>query len=226
MTGGSAAQPGLVDVSPAVLDHLVGTFAGGAGATVNRAGNLVIRLAKGEEIQDPKEVPFVRRFAGSQNEYSTPRTYREHEQKIEQAWAGYEHLREAKKLDQAKAFKEKNAALIALKPLLRETEKKLRPLYHQRNVIKEAALSDAEKQTRLDVLKDEIQAVQRQFNKHVRETLTGQEVPKPGALAKEERLLEKRLKKRKREANQTPPFFRPTKPAVPATNPLEGIAPF
>jgi len=226
MTGGSVTQPGAVDVSPAVLDHLVGTFAGGAGATVNRAGNLVIRLAKGEEITDFKEVPFARRFVGSQNEYSTARTFREHETKIEQAWAGYEQLREAKQRDEAQAFKDKNAALINLKPLLRETEKKLRPLYHQRNVVRDADLSDSEKQKRLDLIKDEIQAVQRQFNKHVRETLTGQAVPKPGALAKEERLLEKRLQKRKREANQTPPFFRPTKPAVPATNPLEGIAPF
>jgi len=62
-TGGDAYSPGGIDVSPDVLDYLTRTYSGGAGRFVFNAGQTMLNLATGKEV-DAKRVPFVQLATG------------------------------------------------------------------------------------------------------------------------------------------------------------------
>jgi len=70
MTGGNELRSGLADVSPEVVDYLMGQVTGSAGQFVSRAANYAAQKAQGEEVPTWK-TPFLRKVAGEQYDYQT-----------------------------------------------------------------------------------------------------------------------------------------------------------
>lgn len=64
VTGGDEVTPGMIDVSPATVDHFVGWAFGGIGRFAGTVMDTPGRLARGE--LSPGTVPVVRRFAGDE----------------------------------------------------------------------------------------------------------------------------------------------------------------
>lgn len=65
-SGGDFGTPGLIDINPAIVEHLIESYAGGLGKFINRtyktAGALV-DLATGDEVSlETKDMPVVNRF--------------------------------------------------------------------------------------------------------------------------------------------------------------------
>lgn len=64
-TGGNEVVPGVIDVSPESLKHVVTELGGGALRTATRTANLVGKMATGETAEvGPNEIPFGRAFVG------------------------------------------------------------------------------------------------------------------------------------------------------------------
>ena len=58
LTGGSKWEPGLVDISPEVFDHLGEFVLGGLGRTVGRVVDLPVKMAEGDV--PVRAIPFLR----------------------------------------------------------------------------------------------------------------------------------------------------------------------
>lgn len=74
LTGGSKVRAGEIDVSPETLDLMVDTVGGSAMRFFRDTFSIPEKLAKQEEIK-MYEVPFLRRVAGEQSEWSDSRIY-------------------------------------------------------------------------------------------------------------------------------------------------------
>lgn len=65
VTGGDKVTPGMIDVSPALLDHWIGWASGGAGREAYKTASLPYEAATGQLT--PNKTPLLNRFIGSQN---------------------------------------------------------------------------------------------------------------------------------------------------------------
>lgn len=59
VSGGSKAEPGMIDISPEYLDHVMAFATGGLGRFVGRVSNVTGKLAGGEDVE-MNDVPFMR----------------------------------------------------------------------------------------------------------------------------------------------------------------------
>lgn len=73
-TGGTKVRPGLADISPETMDLWLDTIGGSALTFVKRSFSIPEKLITREDIA-LREIPFVRRFAGSKSEWADSRTY-------------------------------------------------------------------------------------------------------------------------------------------------------
>lgn len=70
-----ARKPAAIDISPEWIDHIWGTYMGGAGQFwVNRIGGNIYKIMQGEPI-DTKDIPFLRTFRGEVGDYVNTNIY-------------------------------------------------------------------------------------------------------------------------------------------------------
>jgi len=86
VTGGNAVEPGLIDVSPEVLDHLSRFFTGAAGAFVDRVTALPAKFLDGDSEVTANDIPFLRKVYGKKPDFVDVGIF-------------YERLREIQDLD-------------------------------------------------------------------------------------------------------------------------------
>lgn len=67
LTGGDAYKPGLIDLHPGSIDHVMGAITGGVGKFASELTNLIITGATDREW-NVNQMPVLRRFAGTINE--------------------------------------------------------------------------------------------------------------------------------------------------------------
>jgi len=100
-TGGKKDVPGKLDIPPEAIDYLVGYYLAGLGKTVQRTENVgksTVKAVSETEAADPftyienfaentglspKEIPFVRVFVSSRNQFEDYAKFRELETKVE-----------------------------------------------------------------------------------------------------------------------------------------------
>jgi hypothetical protein len=141
ISGGTKFQPGLVDVSPEILDYIVGFGTGGAGRMVNQTLTLVADTYQGKEIATRK-IPFYRRAAGEVGEWYDSQKFYDHVEKIGQVEDEAEYLQEYEP-DQFKAFGKKNARIMLMGRFLKDTAKSIKQLRKTRDRFEEAGAQEA-----------------------------------------------------------------------------------
>ncbi len=134
LTGGNEQEPGAVDISPDVLEHLADFMLGGAGSFFTRNINAIQKWQKGEDLE-VRDMPFIRRIKGEPNERESMSDFYERKVKLEQKEARLEALKGSERL----AYRRSNADYLRTLRDLEIAEKQLRSLRQQRNKLKELA---------------------------------------------------------------------------------------
>jgi hypothetical protein len=162
MTGGSAARPGKVDISPEMIDHFASFMTGGPGAFMGRMGGIISDIVKGERTPI-RRIPFARRVLGELPEWETSQEYYELKTEIETSVNEFELFEKAGETESVKAVEKKYGRIINLVPEMQRTEKTLRDLRDQKKDVEAADITDETKRSRTEVLDDQIQKAQKQF---------------------------------------------------------------
>ncbi len=161
LTGGTAANKGLVDISPDVLEYWFEFLTGGVGRFVQRTAELPVRVYEDGLTEDLiGEVPFVRKVIGSVTDRQDLGTYIEKRDRVLRA---FDEIRDAsKKQDAPRLAKARQNYSEEIKyiQLVRNIENARRKLSQQINAVRDnERLSDERKQELLDTLEDRRNAI-------------------------------------------------------------------
>ena len=161
LTGGTAANKGLVDISPDVMEYWFEFLTGGAGRFVQRTAELPARVYEDGLTEDLiGEVPFVRKVIGSVTDRQDLGTYIEKRDRVLRA---FDEIRDAsKKQDAPRLAKARQNYSEEIKyiQLVRNIENARRKLSQQINAVRDnERLSDERKQELLDTLEDRRNAI-------------------------------------------------------------------
>jgi hypothetical protein len=161
-TGGNSLEPGAVDVSPDVLEHLFGFGTGGAGRFVDRMVNLGTMIALGD-IQgiEANDIPFVRQTSYTTGPWLDQTRYYDFREGVQAALN-----RESTSEETGESLSPADRALTTLKPAMRSADKRLKllrkkkyPLYEDRT------LPLADRNARIDEIRESELEVYLEFNK-------------------------------------------------------------
>lgn len=165
VTGGNEYRPGMVDVNPEKLQHVVEFFGGGALRFLTDTADAVTAAADGGPLQPVDKLPIARAFVGQlRDEYQTSRYY-ENVGKVEAIAAEIKGLEESGKLDEMAAVAEKNPMTDSLAAEIRITKKALKQLkQHEREVRADEDLSEGELRQALQDIREERGQIVKPFN--------------------------------------------------------------
>lgn len=167
VTGGNEFRPGLVDVSPESISHVLSTYAGSAGALVlNTTGNA--RKAVGEALGtnpenphlDVSDVPFARKIVGTASPWQIKDITYQRIGEIELL------ADEAKGTDErAKQVRRENRRMLALTDDARKLRKALSNLRKERRrIIDDDALPTPEQRRKTERIDEREHDLMRAFN--------------------------------------------------------------
>ena len=168
VTGGNEFRPGLVDISPESISHVLSTYAGSAGALVlNLTGNArkAVGEALGVNAEDPQldvsDVPFARKIFGTASPWQVRDiTY--------QRIAEVELLADEAKGtdDRAKQARRENRRLLALTDDARKTRKGMSNLRKERRrILEDDAIPTPEQRRRTDRIDERERELMAAFNR-------------------------------------------------------------
>ena len=150
VTGGSEVRPGLIDVSPEVLDYMLGFLTGGAGMFVNRTSDFVLRFARGEEWQ-PRQTPFARRVYGEKRRFVDRQAFYEIRDQVLLTEAEIKRFKEQRQPLEARRVRARRSGDVRMIPLIKKVDNQIRQLNRQRNKIRKSdKFSAAAKRERID----------------------------------------------------------------------------
>jgi hypothetical protein len=151
VTGGSAVEPGVVDVYPDTIEHLWGFFSGGLGRFFSQGQETMVRAVDGEF--EPKKTPWVRSFYGQIDEDSQRTEYFRQREAVLAAEGYLKDYGEAGKPEAIEDFQRRHAVEISAIGAFKAAEKTRRGLNKQRRRIEaDDSLSAAERKAELDRL--------------------------------------------------------------------------
>jgi len=164
-TGGSDYRSGAVDLSPDVMQFLVGYYGGGAyDFFTSRTPNAIIKSTQGIELED-REVPFFRKIQGKVLPYEDQSKFYDRRNEINQIIDEREALRGRERLEFTKEYRGK----MRLQGMMRSVEDRLKQLRKQRDVIEARDISAAEKDKQLQRVESEMKRSIDAFNKRYNE---------------------------------------------------------
>jgi hypothetical protein len=172
MTGGDEFEPGLVDVSPESIEHVISAHSGAALRTAWNIANRAYAWTKeqtGNNPEDPQfgvsDVPFLRRVKGSASPYQEKdATYR----RITELEILDDRMKAASTdMDKARAIMAEHRAELGMIKPARKLRSSLADLRKQRTaVLADERLSAAEQRARTDKIAETELRLMRQFNEH------------------------------------------------------------
>lgn len=164
-TGGSEFRSGAVDLSPDVMQFLVGYYGGGAyDFFTSRAPNAALKFAQGIELED-REIPFWRKVHGKVLPYEDQSTFYDRRNEINQLVSERDNLKGRERVEFVKEYRDK----IRLQNTVKSVEKRLKALRKQRDQIEVMGLSAAEEDERLQHVERQMKRAIDQFNKRYNE---------------------------------------------------------
>lgn len=168
-TGGSKVRPGLIDISPETIDHVVEFFGGGATAFMKRAGEYGYNLAAGNEVKW-RDVPFVRRVVEGRNQWSDRQRYREISQAADYAEDELKMFRKEKNAKGEADLKRARGRDLRIRHAVDAAEKQLRRLRKMKRQTEASdTFSDKEKERRLENIDDRMTGIVRRVIKRYNE---------------------------------------------------------
>lgn len=153
-TGGNAAKPGNVDLSPEVLEHYAQFLGGGVAKFLLNMSGTAQRALSGEDWV-PEKTPILRRVYGAQGATSRRQDFYEQYQKVDAAFYEMQQLAKAGDREGVQRVRTENAAEIAAYGAMHGTQRALSKFAKERGQTQlNRSLSDAEKTTKLNEIKD------------------------------------------------------------------------
>lgn len=161
-SGGNPARPGLVDISPEVLEHYGEFLAGGVGKFFLNVWATGERIVTGDEWL-PEQTPFVRRLYGKTTTTSRRREFYDAWNEVDQAYYEVRELAKDGDTEGSRAAREQYAAELEAYSTMKATYKDLKTLQKRRERIDaDPNLSRAEKmRQREEIIKTENGLIQR-----------------------------------------------------------------
>ncbi len=164
-TGGSEFRSGAVDLSPDVMQFLVGYYGGGSyNFFTSRSPNFLQKLATGVELED-REIPFWRKVNGKVLPYEDQSKFYDRRNEIQQLVDERKALKGRERIEFIKDYRDK----LRLQPIIDSTEKRLKMLREQRDRIELMDLSASEEDKRLQQVERQMKRAIDQFNKRYNE---------------------------------------------------------
>ncbi|WP_428398324.1 LPD38 domain-containing protein [Marinobacter salarius] len=164
-TGGSEFRSGAVDLSPDVMQFLVGYYGGGAyDFFTSRSPSFLTKLATGVELED-REIPFIRKLTGSVLPYEDQSIFYDRRNEIQQLADERKNLKGRERIEFSKDYREK----LRLQGVMKSTEDRLKMLRKQRDRVEVMDLSAAEEDEKLQRIEKQMKRAIDQFNKRYNE---------------------------------------------------------
>jgi len=157
ISGGNEIRPGMIDVSPEVLDHIARTVTGSAGAFLGRSLDYATDKITGEDTPAYK-VPFARKFSGEPSEWADLREFRELKDELDRT---YQEMRKGLVDRHDPAIKHK----LRMHGIMGGAERVLRKHYRRRNAMIEHG-ADPERIREVD---EQIWKIERRFLRDYKE---------------------------------------------------------
>lgn len=166
-TGGSEFRSGAVDLSPDVMQFLIGYYGGGAyNFFTSRTPNYITKVVTGVQ-REWREVPFVRKVSGKVLPYDDLSKFYDRRDEINQILDERDNLRGRERIAFVKEYRDK----IRLKGVMESVEKRLKLLRAQRDRVEVMDLSGAETDKRLQHIEKQMKRAIDQFNKRYNESV-------------------------------------------------------
>ena len=160
-TGGSEFRSGAVDLSPDVMQFLVGYYGGGAyNFFTSRTPNAITKWLSGVDLES-REIPFWRKINGKVLPYEDQSKFYDRRNEIQQLVDERKALKGRERIRFMKDYRDK----LRLAPIVDSTEKRLKILREQRDRIEMMDLSAAEEDKRLQRVEQQMKRAIDQFNK-------------------------------------------------------------
>jgi hypothetical protein len=165
VSGGSQWRSGAIDINPDVMRYFVDYTLGGAGKfALTKLPDNAYNLAHGVE-QSPNQTIFLSRVAGRVLPYEDQSKFYDRRNEIGQVEAEFKALTGR---ERAEFFREHRGKL-ALRGLVKATEKHLKALRKRRDAVYQMNLTPAEQDQRLKEIEQRMKAVVDRFNRAYRE---------------------------------------------------------
>lgn len=161
VSGGSQWRSGAVDINPDVMRYFVDYFLGGSGKFVlSKLPDNAYNLATGVEME-PHRAIFLSRVSGKVLPYEDQSKFYDRRDEIGQINEEFEALQGQERVE----FYRGNRKLLALRPLIKSTEKQLKIFRKQRDAIYAKDLPPVEQDRQLKDVEGRMKQVVDRFNK-------------------------------------------------------------
>ncbi len=165
VSGGSQWRSGYIDINPDVMRYVANYFTGAAGKFVfDKAPNNIYHLATLTPIES-REALFYSRVSGKVLPYADREAFYSRRDEIGQIEAEWKGLTGSERM----RFYRDNRDILALRPLMKSTEKQLKLIRQQRDRIYALDLPRREQEARMEVIEARMKRVIDQFNRRYRE---------------------------------------------------------
>jgi len=162
LTGGDEVRPGLIDVSPEVMDLFVDTMAGGAGRFIDNTISLPGTLMKKDV--DINKIPFLKRFYGEAPSYYLRTKFYDNLSKIRYADKAKRHYSDDK--EKLAEVKRKCAWELRFVNRVKTDKSKLRKLRKKRKDLEnKKELSKRIRENKAEEIEKEISLIMTDFNR-------------------------------------------------------------
>lgn len=169
ITGGDAVRPGLIDVSPEVLDYLFGQAVGAAGAFWSRAVNLAFKLGDPAQEVTPNDIPLYRRLVGRKAPWVDKGLFYQRVRQVEQVRGEVKSYRERRMGAKALQERQQNKALLSLHERGQHSRQELSRINARRDALRleldQGKLSRHDYVARMKALRERETAVIDRFNR-------------------------------------------------------------
>ncbi len=154
-TGGNEFRPGLIDVNPEKLEHVVEFFGGGALRFLTDTVDAVSAATDGGPSQPADKQPIVRAFYGKlRDEYQTSRYY-ENKDKVEAAAFELKGLEDSGRMEEAAALLDEKPWVYGLSAMAEDMEKQKKFIKElERQIRADDSLTDGERRAQLQELRE------------------------------------------------------------------------
>lgn len=169
VSGGSQWRSGYIDINPDVMRYIGTYLAGGAGKfAFDKAPNNLAHLFTGAELE-PHEALLYSRVSGRVLPYDDRDLFYERRDEIGQIEAELKALKGRERVD----FYRDNRMLLALRPMVKTTEKQLKALRRQRDAIYARDIPRREQERQLEKVDARMKQVIDRFNRRYKEATGG-----------------------------------------------------
>lgn len=167
VTGGNEFKAGVVDIAPETWQHLAKFAGGGLGSLFGRSQDLVVKTAKGEDVE-ARDVPFFRKYIGSISESVD----------IAEMYKRFDEIKVVEKQatmlpgEERLKYIRENRPLVKLVPTAKAIGKEISKLNSVRKQIEASKLSDEVKQARIKKIDEQKRKLAARFNRRYNEAVS------------------------------------------------------